>query len=414
MRSGRRLRVEADGSAIAIHDYPRALRREAGLQFISFIFALMMSLGAGWVALVTEQETRPDHFQAFLFGAICISVGVCALLPLFRTARLIYRLGDSASDLLLTPQGLQDRWLRPGRFAWSHIRFAETAIHQYGLRIRLQLAPSWSGSVPDTVWMRFGNADSVMLAPCYGLNDLPLLFDTLYALADFVPVTGLPPGYRTADVPFIPKPQNRVHVPPLTPPATISETAVMVGHGRRFRMLALGVFSILFFVLWVALYTLVGGQKVFPLHTSMYWISWVFGPGSLIGGVWFLGMVMAPRTLLEMDRHGVRLTRFPGFGTIPWTAITAWRFIPGGDKRLSKFEFAVHDLAVREARLPWFRRWRYRLRRRGSSVLRVRAMSVRNFTVILQAARVWHHNAWDASARFWLAGWRVRGRDPDT
>lgn len=352
---------------------------------------------------VADGRTKSMMFMLPLLGLAFAWYVLRDGLRLWRTTR---RLLHGAADLRVTPGGLENRW-GAAALPWSEIAYARPAIEEFGLRLDIVLRPGSAAT----------SRDKQNLSPSYQLDDLPVLFDTLYAIARYVPVAWLPHGYLPAasalqDWPV--PPQNRVYLPGGPPEELLgSDRFVTLRHRRRRRLLLSGLVMLPASILMIFMGW---GSSPSPAirETSFLWMLKWLGPLSVLAALLCIRIGLAANHQLQADRHGVRLARFPDYGLIPWTQVFDVALLGWTDYRI--VAFAVADLPQREARLPWYKRWLYRLRRRGrpvlNCILRYEDPGEVRAAHIMMAA--WQEQVWSTSSAAWLAAWHVRGCEPSS
>lgn len=403
--------LEREEDAIAVHDSIPSLRREALLVTLRGATYALLLVGCIYVPLLMWQDVQAGvadgrtismMFTLPLLGAGCAWYVLRYGLRLWRTIR---RLLHGAADLRVTSEGLENRW---GDVAvpWSEIAYARPAIEEFGMRLDIVLRPGSAAA----------SRDKQALSPSYQLDDMPVLFDTLYAIARYVPVAWLPHGYLPASAALrdwpVP-PQNRVFMP--GPPKQDNDEppiagTVALGHRRRRLLLLSGLVLLPASVLMIFMGW--GDPPPSIREISFLWMLKWLGLVSVLAALLCIRIGLAVKDQLQASRLGVRLARFPAYGLIPWTQIVDIVLLGWVDYRI--IAFAVADLPQREARLPWYKRWLYRLRRRGkpmlNCILRYADHGEVRAAHMLMAA--WQDQAWSTSAQAWLAAWHVRGREP--
>jgi hypothetical protein len=401
--------LEREADAIAVHDSIPSLRREALLVavrgstyalFLAFCIYVPLLMWQDVQAGVADGRTKNMMFMLPLIGIGCAWYVLRYGLRLWRTIR---RLLHGAADLRITPEGLENPWSN-AVFPWSEIAHVRPAIEEFGLRLDIVLRPGSAAS-----------PNKKNLSPSYRLDDMPVLFDTLYAIARYVPVAWLPHGYRPVasvlqDWPV--PPQNRVYLPGEPPQELLgSDRFVTLRHRRRRRLLFAGLFMLPVSLLMIYIGWGAGSLPSIREISFLWMLKWL-GPVCVLAALLCIRIGLAANHQLQADRHGVRLARFPAYGIIPWTQILDVALLGWTDYRI--VAFAVVDLAQREARLPWYKRWLYRLRRRGkpmlNCILRYEEPGEVRAAHIMMAA--WQEQVWWTSSRAWLAAWHVRGREP--
>lgn len=210
----REIEVDARLGVIAFHDARPKLRQAFTFWWVFAIAGAVIVLASTAGLLFFLLNVRGAVYaikgvSKALVGmvpAIGLGAGMLAL-GLYRQARAARRYLDPQPDLVLSPQGLDDRWLGLGIIPWDRIHAAELHMqrpfNRPGVAIRLKHLDGWLDTLPAKAkrrlrwkfWMadRFG--DRFRLSQTGGETFSAGLCDLLYALACHIPVSGLPVGY---------------------------------------------------------------------------------------------------------------------------------------------------------------------------------------------------------------------------
>lgn len=380
---GKTSRIEIDPATgtIAFHDARPALRRAVifwwGVAGAGLLLTLVC-LGALFLTIYNANGhgTR-YHYESgkALIGLVTgLGIGIgMIVLGLYRQARAIHRHLDPNPDLILSAEGLEDRWLGLGIIPWIEIEQAELhmqrPLNRIGIAIRCRNLARWIDRLPPhqerfTLW-RFWLAerlgDRFRLSQTGGETFGVPLYDILYALACHVPVEGLPYGYRPVSgaLQGLTPPPAHLHRAPEMTLDQIDTTPLELHLKEDRSKTVIGMIVVALIAAWLV-FMLIGIRPESPVGlvltsalVGMVWIAWHL-LRSLIG---------PPHLFLRADTAGLTLTPYRDFGVIAWADIFAIDCEIDSDTQMHVLRVDLRDIGAYDRRLwPWTRLW-YRCRR---------------------------------------------------
>lgn len=382
--------VDLAAGTVAFHDSRRKLRRAflfwwaaavvggglaaicGGIIVLAFLTKKVAIFGLGKLGVGKAFSKA----LAVLFGGIVNGLGLLGF-GLYRQARCGRRYFDPDPDLVVSPQGLDDRWLGIGLLPWERIADAaldvDRSTDRLGIAIRLRNLDGWLGTLPDTQWMRIkgrlrladGAGDSYRLSQTGGDTLEASLHDILFVLACHVPVSGLPAGYRPAAAALqdiAPPTANLFRPPADAEPADGAPIPFQIVT-RRMKLLGrtlllTGILAIPFLLLlWLAM----------PENVAL--LFKLLAAFLALAVVQQLRLVFQRQPVIDADAEGLWLSPFAYLGRIAWTDILAIDLRTEKDWNRLRVGLAMPDAYARH--LSPLRRLLHGCRVRFGATLRV-------------------------------------------